>query len=245
MGDTAATVPTPHLSPPAQPATPAPAAPAARWRAARLVAGQVRYANRQFWRTPVAAFFTLALPVLFLVLVGLATGNATIDGEGRYAQFFTPGLLAFAMATALFTTPAITVAIARDEGVLKRLRGTPLPAWAYLAGRVISALCSALLAAAIMLLVAVVAFDVQIFARTAPAALLTLIVGVVTFAALAFAVVALIDSTAVLQAVANAAVILLAFVSDVFVVSDTMPAWVRTLGDVFPLKHFTAGLAEA
>jgi len=210
----------------------------------RLVAGQFRCANRQFWRTPVTAFFTVALPLIFLLLIGLATGNATIDGI-PFAQFSTPGLLAFAVAMATFTTPAITIALARDRGVLKRLRGTPLPAWAYLAGRMASAIVTAMLSAAVMLLVAVVAFDVQVFARTAPAALLTLLVGVVAFGALAFALVALIDSTTVMETVANGAVILLAFVSDVFVMSDAMPAWLRTVGDIFPLKHFAAGLGEA
>jgi ABC-type multidrug transport system permease subunit len=146
---------------------------------------------------------------------------------------------------ATFTTPAITIALARDRGVLKRLRGTPLPAWAYLAGRMASAVVTALLSAAVMLLLAVVAFDVQVFARTAPAALLTLLVGVITFGALSFALVALIDSTTAMETVANGAVILLAFVSDVFVMSDAMPAWLRTVGDVFPLKHFAAGLGEA
>jgi len=65
-------------------------------------------------------------------------------------------------------------------------------------------------------------------------------VGVITFGALAFALVALIDSTTVMETVANGAVIMLAFVSDVFVMSDAMPAWLRTVGDVFPLKHFAS-----
>lgn len=210
-----------------------------------LVAGQFRSANRQFWRTPITAFFTVALPLIFLLLVGAATGNATVDGETRYAQFYTPGLLAFAIAMATFTTPAIALATARNRGVLKRLRGTPLPAWAYFAGRMASAVFTALLSASVMLVVAVVAFDVQVFARTTPAALLTLLVGVVAFGALAFAIVALIDSTTIIETVANGAVIVLAFVSDVFLASDAMPTWLRTVGDVFPLKHFASGLGDA
>jgi ABC-type multidrug transport system permease subunit len=216
-----------------------------RPQALRLVASQFRSANRQFRRTPVMAFLTLALPLLFLLLVGLATGNATVDGGIRYAQFYTPGLLAFAIATATFTTPAIAISIARSRGVLKRLRGTPLPAWTYLAGHMLSALAVALVSSAVMLAVAVVAFDVQVFAHTVPAALLTLLLGAVTFGALAFAAVALIDSTTAVETVANGTVIALAFVSDVFMSSETMPAWLRTVGDVFPLKHFARGLADA
>jgi ABC-2 type transport system permease protein len=212
---------------------------------AHVVIGQIRYANRQFWRSPLTAFFTLVLPLLFLVLVGLAAGNATLPGGVRVAQFYTPGLLAFAIATATFTTPAIAVSLARDAGVLKRLRATPLPAWAYLAGRMGSALFTALLSAAVMLVVAVVGFDVQLYWSTAPGAVLTLVVGIVTFGALAFALVALVDSTTQVQAIANGAVIALAFVSDVFIVSDTMPAWLQTFGGLFPLKHFAAALQDA
>ncbi|HSK25091.1 MAG TPA: ABC transporter permease [Egicoccus sp.] len=211
----------------------------------RLAMGQIRYVNRGFWRTPVAAFFTVVLPLMFLVLVGLATGNQLIDGRIRVAQFFTPALCAFGVAMATFTLPAISLAQAREQGVLKRLRGTPLPAAVYLVGRLVSAVLVALLSVVLLVTVAVVGFGVEIYAATLPAAAVTLLVGIVTFAALAFALVALVGRTATVQTVANAAVIILGFVSDIFIVGDGLPVWFQRLGDLFPLKHFVNALALA
>jgi ABC-2 type transport system permease protein len=211
-----------------------------------LLIGQARFAMREFWRTPVAAFFTLALPLLFLLLVGLTAGNVTIDTRGgiRIAQFYTPSLVAFAVAIASFTTPATAIALARENGVLKRLRGTPLPAWAYLGGRMASALTTAVLSVAVMMVVAVVVLDVRIITGSIAAALAALLVGVATFGALAFALAAVVSSSATMQAISYGSVILLAFVSEIFV-PERMPGWLLAVGDIFPLKHFANALQRA
>jgi ABC-2 type transport system permease protein len=222
-------------------------APVRRSGGARILAGQVAYALREFRRSPVAAVFTLALPVLFLLLVGLTAGNATIDARGgiRVAQFYTPSLLAFAVAMAAFSTPAAAVALARERGVLKRLRGTPMPAWAHLGGRLGSALVTALASIVLTLLVAVVALDVRIITGAIPAGLAALVLGVVTFTMLAFALAALVRSSLTVQAIANGSVIMLGFVSEIFIVADTMPRWLVAIGDLFPLKHFANALQMA
>ena len=212
---------------------------------ARLAWTQFRYANRAFWRTPLAAFFTLVLPLMFLVLVGLATGNQLIDGRIRVAQFFTPALCAFGVAMATFTLPATSLAQAREQGILKRLRGTPLPASVYLVGRLGSAVVVALLSVVLLVAVAVVGFGVEIYAATLPAAAVTLLLGITTFGALAFALVALVGRATTVQTVANGAVIILGFVSDIFISGDGLPGWFQRLGDLFPLKHFVNALAVA
>ena len=157
-----------------------------------LVWQQFRYQNKVFWRTPIAAFFTIVFPLMLLVLFTAIFGNEEIEGLGiTTAQYFTPGLAVFAAVSATYTNLAIGTAIARDNGILKRIRGTPIPPWAYIAGHVASSVYLAFLAMALMMAAGVVFYGVQIIARTLPAALLTFVVGVSCFAALGMLVAAI------------------------------------------------------
>lgn len=211
----------------------------------RLVLGQFRYCTTSFWRTPVAAFFTLVFPLSFLVVISAIAGNATIDDRAgiRFAQFLTPVFAVFGACMAAFVSLALGVAYAREAGVLKRLRSTPLPPWTHLAGRVLAAVWVSLLAFALVTAVGVAFYGVQIVWRTLPATVLTFVVGVSCFAALGLAIVSLAPTPGATQALANGGLILLAFVSDVFVV--TLPRWLDSVGWFFPLKHFVNAVADS
>jgi ABC-2 type transport system permease protein len=210
----------------------------------RMLAGQFRYCTRSFWRTPVAAFFTLVFPLSFLVVICAIAGNATIDSrEGiRLAQFLTPVFAVFGACMAAFVSLALGVAYAREAGVLKRLRSTPLPPLVHLAGRVGAAVWVSLIAFVLVTVAGVAFYGVQIVWRTLPATVLTFVVGVGCFAALGLAIVSLAPTPAATQALANGGLILLAFISDVFVVA--LPEWLDTVGWFFPLKHFVNAVAD-
>lgn len=211
-----------------------------------LVYHQIRYQNKIFWRTPVAAFFTIAFPLMFLVLFTAIFGNDEISSLGvTTAQFYAPALAVFAAASATYTNLAVTTAIARDDGILKKIRGTPLPSWAYIAGRVGSAVLISLVAVVIMLGVGAIVYGVGISRGTLGAALVTLIVGAATFAALGLMVAALVPNGDSAPAVANATLLPLAFVSDVFIVTEDAPSWMAAIGDFFPLKHFVSAFGDA
>lgn len=211
-----------------------------------LVYHQIRYQNIIFWRTPVAAFFTIVFPLMFLVLFTAIFGNDEISSLGvTTAQFYAPALAVFAAASATYTNLAVTTAIARDGGILKKIRGTPLPPWVYISGRVGSAVLIALVAVVIMLGVGAVAYGVEIIGGTLGAALVTLVVGAATFAALGLMVAALVPNGDSAPAVANATLLPLAFVSDVFIVTEDAPNWMAAIGNFFPLKHFVAALGDA
>ena len=219
-----------------------------RAAAVRLAGAQVRYENRLFWRSPVAAFFTIAFPLMFLLLFSVLFGEATIEIAGRgafsVAQFYAPSLAVFAAASATYTNIGIGTAIARDDGILKRFRGTPLPSSVYLAGKVGSAVWVAVLAATLMLTVGAVAFDVVVDPGRLPAAVLTFVVGAGTFAVLGLMLAAFAPSGDSAPAMANATILPLAFVSDVFIAVGDPPRWMRLLGDVFPLKHFVRAFQD-
>lgn len=212
---------------------------------AAIIWQQLRHANRSFWRSPIAAFFTIVFPLLFLVLIGALIGRETVPGtDVPLAQFFTPGIAAFAATTASFTSLAIGLVIDREEGILKRVRGTPLRPWMFMAAHIGSTVWIAAVSVALMLAVSILLFDVRLIARTAPAALLTLAVGIGCFAALGLALVALTPSQAATQAIANAFIIPLAFISGIFTVGDALPRWLETVAWIFPLKHFASALVD-
>jgi ABC-2 type transport system permease protein len=209
-----------------------------------LLLRQVRYQNKLFLRNPFSAFFSLAFPMMFLLLFGSLNGSQRIDVRGgiRYAQFLTPGLLAFAVISTCYTGMVVGVAMSRDLGILKRIRGTPLPAWLYVAGRILSSVWFSLVSAVLMVAVGVALFHVRIVWRMLPAAVVTLLLGAACFCALGLAVAALIPNGEAAPVVANFTFLPVAFVSDLFFPTDNAPAWVAAVGGVFPVKHFALAL---
>lgn len=213
-----------------------------------LVWRQIRYQNMMFWRTPVAAFFTLIFPLMFLILFNLLFDDR-IEIEGRdpltIAQFYAPALAAFAAASATYTNIGVSQAINRDERILKRFRSTPLPPWIYMAGVVGSAIWLAFIATVLMISVGVVAYGLEIYVDRLPAAVVTLAVGVTAFAALGLALAAISPTGDTAPAVANATLLPVAFISNVFIPIQDPAPWLEFLGDFFPLKHFVVPLQDA
>jgi ABC-2 type transport system permease protein len=213
-----------------------------------LVLRQVRYQQLSFRRTPIAVFFTLALPLIMLLLFNALFGDEEVDTEGGtwpLSQFYTGSLAAFTAVSATFTNLANLIPVRREEGVLKRWRGTPLSPWIYVAGAIGSAVVIAAVGVVIMITVGVVAYDLDLDAAKMPAAVVTFIVGVASFAALGLAVASLVPNPDAAPAVTNAIILPLAFVSDVFIQIDDPPAWVDFVGDVFPLKAFVQAFQAA
>jgi ABC-2 type transport system permease protein len=207
----------------------------------RLAAIQVRYQLVTFWRIPVAVFFTLGLPLIMLVLFNALFGAQVIEtdaGSWPARQFYTGGLAAFTAASATFTNLANLVPIRRDEGVLKRWRGTPLPTWIYVAGLIGSAIVIAFVGVVLMLTLGVVAYGLEVDPAKMPAAFVTFAVGVASFAALGMALASLVKSAAAASAAANAIILPLAFVSNIFIVLDEPPRWIDVVGGLFPLRAF-------
>jgi ABC-2 type transport system permease protein len=211
----------------------------------KLVWDQIRYQNRSFWRTPIAAFFTIIFPLMFLFLFNtLFDFDPGVD-EVSVAQFFAPSLAAFAAASATYTNIGVRVSMARDDGILKRVRGTPLPSRLYMAGVVGSAIWIAFVAVVIMILAGVAFYDLQIYAGTIAAATVAFIFGVTCFAALGLALAALSPTGDSAPAIANATLLPMAFISNVFLDTTDAPQWIKTLGDILPLKHFVVPLQDA
>jgi ABC-2 type transport system permease protein len=206
----------------------------------RLLLRQARYENRAFWRNPESAFFTFAFPLVFMVVINLVFATSGMAGEARAVDFYTPAIITFAIVNASFTTLAMTVAIARDEGLLKRVRGTPLPSTTYLGARVLHSILVGLLLAAIVALFGAIAFGVELRLGSLPELILVLVLGAASFAALGLAAAGLIPSSQSAPAVVNAIVLPLLFISNVFIyIEDGM---LRTISELFPVRHLADAL---
>jgi ABC-2 type transport system permease protein len=206
-----------------------------------LIRVQTRYQILTFVRSPVGMFFTIGLPLIMLILFNALFGDGTVDtpaGSWSVQQFYTGGLAAFTAVSATYTNLVNVVPIRRDEGILKRWRSTPVPSSVYLAGWILGALAVAIVGVALQLTLGVVAYDLTIDAAKVPAMIVTFVVGVASFAALGLAVAGLVPNADSAPAVANATILPLAFVSDVFIPLDNPPRWITILGDIFPLKPF-------
>jgi len=205
-----------------------------------LLVSQTQYQNRIFFRNPMAAFFTLFFPLMIFVVFSLVFGNQEIDYLGiTMAQYYAPAMAVFAAVSATYTNLAVTTAYQRDQGILKRVRGTPLPAAVYMGGKIISAIFVATIAVIIMMTIGTAFYGVQIYAATLPAAIVTFIIGVASFAALGMLIAAVVSSGEAATAVTNATLLPLAFFSGVFIVpTEDAPAWLDTVANIFPLKHF-------
>ncbi|HEX2054006.1 MAG TPA: ABC transporter permease [Actinomycetota bacterium] len=214
---------------------------------AALVLRQLRFTNKAFWRNPAAAFFTFAFPLLFLVIFTTLFGSADIEINGNtisVATFYIAGIAAFSVITACYTNIAMSLTFARDLGILKRVKGTPLPGWAYLAARMLHAVAIAVLLVIICLVFGILLYDAELPLSSVPAFLITLAVGAACFAALGMAITTFVPNADSAPAIVNATILPLLFVSDVFIPLQDPPAWLDTLGKIFPVRHFSEAMQQ-
>lgn len=214
---------------------------------AGLVARQVRYEMRAFWRNPASAIFTFLFPLMFLVIFATLNSGARITERGDlpFVQFFVPGILAFGVISACFVNLAIRTTILRDVGVLKRVRGTPVPRWAYLAGHVGTSLAISVVLVTVTTVVGVVLYGVEYRGGTTVALLVGLLVGAACFCALGLAITAVVPNADAAPAVVNGAVFPLVFVSGIFFPLDNAPGWLKTVAKVFPVQRLANALQVA
>lgn len=216
---------------------------------AALALRQIAFEQRSFWRNPPAAFFTFVFPLMFLFIFNVLFGNEEVTlptGEtARGSTFYIPAIVTFSVITACYTNVAMGVSLARDAGILKRVRGTPLPAWAYLAGRVGSAVSIAIMLTVLVTAAGALLYGVDVPISTLPGVVLTLAVASGSFAALGLAVTAFIPNADAAPAVVNASILPLMFFSDVFIPLDDPARWVEILGYTFPVRHFSDAMQTA
>jgi ABC-2 type transport system permease protein len=207
-------------------------APALAWE-------QFRFERKLFWRNPSAAFFNFLLPLLLLVLTATAFG---VDHDDL--EVLIPGVAGMGVLANTFTSLAFNLTVLREDGVLKRIRGTPIPAGAYLAGLMGSVTLNAFLQVAMVVVIGNVAYGIDWPADPLLLVAFTLL-GVACFAALGVAFSHAIPNQDAAPAYTNAVFLPLIFISGVFYSTDHLPEALKLIAEALPLKHLIDGLSAA
>jgi ABC-2 type transport system permease protein len=207
----------------------------------RLLLHQLGLEQRSFWRNPETAFFTFALPVGLLLIFGFTSAHDRLPGrpDVRALTFLVPGILAFGIIVAAYGTLAATIAMLRADGVLKRIRATPLAPGMYLAGQLASVLVTALVVAATTIVLGRIAFDIAPRHGAIPMLVATLALGILCFSALGIAISAIIPRADAAGAITNGTYLPLALVSGTFSSGLTLPTWLDHVVSAFPIKALT------
>jgi ABC-2 type transport system permease protein len=209
--------------------------------AAVLAVHQFRFDQKVFWRNPASVFFTVMLPLIFLFIFATIFGNETIEERGgiKTTTYYVPAIISLAVISATTQSLAINLTQDRERGLLKRIRGTPLPTPFFVAGRVGNSLVVSVLMVILVAVIGRIVYDVSIpGAEKIPAVLVTLAVGAFAFSCLGFALTAIIPSEDASAPVANAVILPLYFISGVFIPDSEIPSGVLQVADVFPVRHF-------
>jgi ABC-2 type transport system permease protein len=198
---------------------------------------------KQFARSREAVVFTMAFPVIMiLIFASIFKGEL---GQGvRFTQYFITGMIATGLMTVGFQSLAIQIPIERDRGVLKRLRGTPMPKWVYFAGKVVMVAAIGVAETAILLATSAVLFGLKL-PSTADRWLTFAWVSILgitacTLCGIAFSSLARTGRSA--PAVVTPVALVLQFISGVFFVFTSLPVWMQQVAALFPLKWMCQGL---
>ena len=206
---------------------------------ASLTWRQYRLERRMFWRNPTAAFFNFVFPLVLLALFG-----AVFAGQQAELDVIVPGIAGMSVMSTTFTALAFNMTFLREQGVLKRIRGTPLPAGAYLSGIALSAVTNTVLQVGIVVLAGKALFGTG-WPRDWVALAVFVAAGVVCFAALGVALSHAIPNFDSAPAYVNAIFLPVIFISGVFFDAGEAPGFIREIAEVLPLTHVIDGLSGA
>jgi len=211
-----------------------------------LILHQARYDLLGILRNRQARFFTLVLPLLFLVIfVGVFGNHVVGPGNMKASAYYVPGIAALGIIAASFVNLVISITAQREGGILKRRRATPVPAWVLLAGRTLTAVSVSLVVVAVLLAFGRVVYGVKLPTSTLPGVAFTTVVGSITFCVLGYALSTVISNEDAAQPMVQAIMLPLYFISGVFVPNIQLPDWLHHVAQVFPVEHLAAALHHA
>jgi len=200
---------------------------------------QYRLERRMFWRNPSAAFFNFLLPLLFL-----AGGGAILAGNQHQLNRLVPAIAAMSVMSTTFTALAYNVVFLRERGVLKRIRGTPLPTISYFGGVAANAVTNTALQVAIVVLAGKLIFGIG-WPRDWAVLIVFVLVGVISLAALGVAFAHAIPNFESTAAYVNAVFLPVVFISFYVFDSSSAPGFLRQIAGALPLKPLIDGLSAA
>jgi ABC-2 type transport system permease protein len=218
-------------------------------RTVRLGLARVGYEVRSYFRQGDTVFFTFLFPLVMLTIFSIAFSDAefgrTPDGDPvTAAQYYLPAMLAAGVLLSGLQNMATDIAMEKSDGTLKRLAGAPLSPVSYFIGKIGQVLVTAVLQAALLIAAAAVAFGVPLPTDAEAWATFAwvLVLGVATCAILGIGLSALPRSGKSATAVIIPIVLILQFISGVYIQFSLLPEWLQHIANVFPLAWLAHGM---
>jgi ABC-2 type transport system permease protein len=201
---------------------------------------ELRVEQLLFWRNREAAFFTFFLPVIFFLIFGAVYGSEHIKKEHnvKASYFLEAGMIGYGVAATCFAGLGISLVVRRESGVLKRIRGTPLPPSTYILGVLASIFVVFLIEAVLIIVIGRLLFSVAV-PNALFSLLFVLILGALAFAAMGLGISGLVRSAEGSSAVINAVYLPMAIISGTFFTPENYPGFLKAIADVLPLTHYT------
>jgi ABC-2 type transport system permease protein len=198
---------------------------------------------KQFFRQRESVVFTLLFPVLLLLIFGSVFKDEIAPGV-TFSQYFVAGMIASGLVNTGFQQLAITIPMGRDDGTLKRLRGTPAPASSYFIGKIILVFVSMSIQVILLLIFGVLLYGITLPSDSAHwiTFIWVMLLGLISSTLLGIAFSSVPKSGRGASAVVSPIVIILQFFSGVFFVFTQLPSWMQNFAAIFPLKWLTQGM---
>ncbi|MFF9810140.1 ABC transporter permease [Streptomyces coeruleorubidus] len=199
---------------------------------------------RQFFRQRDQVVFTFAFPVVLLFLFASIFRDDVAGAGITASQLYVPAMMAAGIMSTSFQALGISIAVEREEKVLRRLRGTPMPPTAYFLGKIWLVLFTGLLETVILLLVGTTVYDVNLPSAAGRWFDLAwiFVLGITACALLGIAISSVPRSAKSASSVVVLPFLVLQFISGVYIAIGTIPDWMLTVGALFPLKWMCQGL---
>jgi len=210
---------------------------------------EIGYVRKVMVRNPQALFFTIGLPLLYLFIFATFFGSEheLLIGQGtlKVSTVFVASVITIGVVSACFQYLALSIVRDRESGRLKRLRSAPVPMWIFLEGYLVNSILTAVLLAVLVGGLGWAVYGVVLPAAHLLAAIVAVLIGAVTFSALAFAISVVITKLTTMQAAAPAITLTLFFLSGNFFNIDAAPAALRDIATIFPVRHLLEAMLTA
>lgn len=199
---------------------------------------------RVFFRSREQVVFTFAFPIVFLFLFASIFGGRMGHTGATASQYYVASMAAAGIMSTSFQSLGVSIAVERDQHVLRRLRGTPMPPAAYFLGKVWLVMATGLLETAALLVFGATVYGVDL--PSSVSSWLTFgwifVLGITGCALLGIAISSVPKSARTATSVVVLPFLVLEFISGVYILIDTLPHWMLTVGSFFPLKWLCQGL---
>ncbi|HTS95690.1 MAG TPA: ABC transporter permease [Streptosporangiaceae bacterium] len=224
------------------------AARARRAGAASLVANQTRYDLRAFRRNTRARIFTLAVPVLLLLILVALFHSGTVKAGGatvKIAAYYVPHIAAMAIVGAGLINLLITLVAKRESGSLKRRRATPVPSWVLIAGDAATSILSSLVIVAVLVAIGSIGYGLAVSGAALGVAAVETVVGAAAFCCMAYALSGVVTNAESAGPVVQLTTLPVYFISGIYVPDDELPHWLLDVANVLPVRPLAVALQAA